>query len=106
MKPQAAAAVRIPAEYHALNRHELSRYRTPSQQHFYMEPQAAVAVPEEDGCLTVHSATQSLDAVQASVAQALGMPANKVNVGEAPDPASGHQEYMHASDLLACAGWR
>ena len=57
------------------------RYRLPSQQHFYMEPQAAVAVPGEDGCLTVHSATQSLDAVQASVAQALGMPANKVNIG-------------------------
>ena len=46
-----------------------------------MEPQAAVAVPGEGGCLTVHSATQSLDAVQASVAQALGMPANQVNVG-------------------------
>ena len=69
------------------------RYRLPSQQHFYMEPQAAVAVPGENGCLSVHSATQSLDAFQASVAQALGMPANKVNVG-APCAAVG----------LLCAG--
>ena len=29
-----------------------------------MEPQATIVVPGEDGCLTVHSATQSLDAVQ------------------------------------------
>ena len=54
----------------------------PSQQHFYMEPQATLAVPGEDGCLTLHSATQSLDCVQQAVCTALGMPANQVNVGK------------------------
>ena len=30
------------------------RYRTPSQQHFYMDPQAAIVVPGVDDNLTVH----------------------------------------------------
>ena len=54
------------------------RYRLPQQQHFYMEPQAAVAIPDEGGSMLVHSATQGLDAVQASVAKALGCPMNQV----------------------------
>ncbi|KAK9795562.1 hypothetical protein WJX73_009750 [Symbiochloris irregularis] len=55
-----------------------ARYRLPSQQHFYMEPQAAVAVPGEAGSMTVHAATQSLDAVQGSVATALGVPMHQI----------------------------
>ena len=58
------------------------RYRMPSQQHFYMETQAAMAVPGEDGCLTVHSGTQSLDSIHQGLTMCTGLPANKVNVGE------------------------
>ena len=47
----------------------------PSQQHFYMEPQAAFATPGEDGCLTVHSGTQSMDSVHQALAKTLGLPA-------------------------------
>lgn len=42
----------------------------------------AVAACGEEGAITVHSATQSLDAIQSAVAKVLGIPFNKVNVGE------------------------
>jgi xanthine dehydrogenase molybdopterin-binding subunit B len=46
-----------------------------------MRIQVAVAEPQEDGCLRLTSATQSLDAVQQAVAGVLGLPFNKVAVG-------------------------
>ncbi len=48
----------------------------------YMETQVAMAEPGENGTLTVHSATQSLDAVQSAVAAVLGLPFNQITVGE------------------------
>ena len=50
----------------------------PSQAHLYLEPQVALALPDEDGAVTVHSATQSVDMVQFAVSRALGLPAHKV----------------------------
>ena len=58
------------------------RYYCPSQSHFYLETQNAVAQPEEDGCVRVWSSTQSMDAVQSAVARVLALPAHRVNVGE------------------------
>ena len=66
-----------------------------------MEPQAAIVVPGEDGCLTVHAATQSLDAVQQGLAMTLGMPANKINVG-APQ-ALGFTLLCAAASMLCSA---
>lgn len=43
-----------------------------------MGVQAAVAVPDEGGTITVHSATQSLDAVQRAVANTLGVAHHQV----------------------------
>ncbi|CAI5493676.1 unnamed protein product, partial [Closterium sp. Naga37s-1] len=54
--------------------------RSGSQQHFYMEPQVAMAVPDEGGTITVYSATQSPQITQESVAVALGLPASCVRV--------------------------
>ncbi|CAI5994165.1 unnamed protein product [Closterium sp. NIES-64] len=54
--------------------------RSGSQQHFYMEPQVAMVVPDEGGALTVYSATQSPQITQESVAVALGLPASCVRV--------------------------
>jgi indole-3-acetaldehyde oxidase len=45
-----------------------------------METQTALALPGEDGCVSVWSATQSLDAVQAAVAGVLGVAFNQVTV--------------------------
>ncbi|EFJ41839.1 hypothetical protein VOLCADRAFT_98105 [Volvox carteri f. nagariensis] len=56
------------------------RYFTPSQLHFYMETQSAVAWPDEDGCVVVHSSCQGPDFVQGGVSAALQLPLNKVLV--------------------------
>jgi xanthine dehydrogenase large subunit len=49
------------------------------QEHFYFEPQAAIAYPEERGCLTVYSSTQHTSEVQAVVAEVCGLPFHRVS---------------------------
>jgi xanthine dehydrogenase large subunit len=48
------------------------------QEHFYLESQIAIAVPGEQGTMTVHSSTQHPSEVQALVAEVLGVPFNHV----------------------------
>ena len=48
------------------------------QEHFYLESQIAIAVPGEQGAMTVHSSTQHPSEVQAMVAEVLGVPFNLV----------------------------
>jgi xanthine dehydrogenase large subunit len=50
------------------------------QDHFYLEGQIAVALPQEDGGMLVHSSTQHPTEVQSIVAHALHMPVNRVVV--------------------------
>lgn len=50
------------------------------QEHFYLEGQAAVALPQENGDMLVHSSTQHPTEVQHKVADALGLPMNGVRV--------------------------
>ncbi|MBM3347826.1 MAG: xanthine dehydrogenase molybdopterin binding subunit, partial [Betaproteobacteria bacterium] len=50
------------------------------QDHFYLEGQIAVALPQEDGCMLVHSSTQHPTEVQHKVADALALRANAVTV--------------------------
>jgi xanthine dehydrogenase large subunit len=50
------------------------------QDHFYLEGQIAVAMPQEDGGMLVHSSTQHPTEVQSIVAHALGLTANRVVV--------------------------
>jgi xanthine dehydrogenase large subunit len=50
------------------------------QDQFYLEGQVAMAVPQEDGCLTIYSSTQHPDEVQMLVAHATRRPANDVTV--------------------------
>jgi xanthine dehydrogenase large subunit len=52
--------------------------RIPGQDHFYLETQAAVALPEEDGTMRIRSSTQHPSEVQHVVAEALGLPSNRV----------------------------
>lgn len=51
-----------------------------TQKHFYMENQSAYAVPDEQGCITVHNACQWQQAANEQVARVLGKPRNKVRV--------------------------
>ncbi|MGB7318810.1 MAG: xanthine dehydrogenase molybdopterin binding subunit [Planktotalea sp.] len=50
------------------------------QEHFYLEGQAALALPQEGGDVIVHSSTQHPTEVQHKVAEALGTPMNAVRV--------------------------
>lgn len=50
------------------------------QEHFYLEGQAAMAVPGEGGEVTVHSSTQHPSEIQHKVAEALAVPFSDVAV--------------------------
>jgi xanthine dehydrogenase large subunit len=50
------------------------------QDHFYLEGQIAVVIPQEDGGMLVHSSTQHPTEVQSIVAHALGLSSNRVVV--------------------------
>jgi len=50
------------------------------QDHFYLEGQAAAALPQEDGSMVVHSSTQHPSEVQHLVAHALGLSSSAVTV--------------------------
>ncbi len=50
------------------------------QEHFYLEGQAALAIPQEGGDMLVHSSTQHPTEIQHKVAEALGQPMHSVRV--------------------------
>lgn len=50
------------------------------QEHFYMEPQGAMAVPVEDGGIKIYSSTQSPTGVQRIAARVLGLPMHMIEV--------------------------
>ncbi|MCM2563654.1 xanthine dehydrogenase molybdopterin binding subunit [Lutimaribacter sp. EGI FJ00015] len=50
------------------------------QEHFYLEGQAALALPGEDGDMVVHSSTQHPTEIQHKVAEALGVSMHNVRV--------------------------
>ena len=54
--------------------------RIGGQEHFYLEGQAALAVPGEGGDMHVHSSTQHPTEIQHKVADALGQPMHAVRV--------------------------
>lgn len=57
-------------------------YETGYQEHAYIEPQGAIAVPEEDG-ITLYGSMQCPFYVQGAVAKVLGLPMAKVRVVQA-----------------------
>ncbi|SFD48293.1 xanthine dehydrogenase molybdopterin binding subunit [Roseivivax sediminis] len=50
------------------------------QEHFYLEGQAALALPQEGGDMVVHASTQHPTEIQHKVADALGLPMHGVRV--------------------------
>ncbi|WP_146348260.1 xanthine dehydrogenase molybdopterin binding subunit [Falsiphaeobacter marinintestinus] len=50
------------------------------QEHFYLEGQVALALPQEGGDMVVHSSTQHPTEIQHKVAEALGVPMHGVRV--------------------------
>jgi len=59
-------------------------FATGAQEHYYLEPLACVAVPEERGGLTVYGSLQCPFYVQKAVARACGLPLAKVRVIQTP----------------------
>ncbi len=53
---------------------------TGAQEHFYLEGQAALALPQEGGDMVVHSSTQHPSEIQHKVAEAIGVPMHAVRV--------------------------
>ncbi|RLN19387.1 hypothetical protein C2845_PM02G45470 [Panicum miliaceum] len=51
-----------------------------SQYYFYMETQVALAIPDEDNCITIYFSTQLLEITQNVVARCLGIPFHDVRV--------------------------
>ncbi|MBX2870302.1 MAG: xanthine dehydrogenase molybdopterin binding subunit [Acidiferrobacterales bacterium] len=56
------------------------KLRVGGQEHFYLEGQASTAIPEEDGCITVHTSSQNPTEAQKLVAEVLGLSMNQVKV--------------------------
>jgi xanthine dehydrogenase/oxidase len=50
------------------------------QEHFYMETQAILVIPKEDGEMEIFSSTQSANGIQMQVARVTGVPSHKIRV--------------------------
>jgi xanthine dehydrogenase large subunit len=54
------------------------QFRVGGQEHFYLEGQAAMALPQEDGGMVVMTSNQNPTEVQKLVAEVLGLPMHKI----------------------------
>ncbi|MGD9863448.1 MAG: xanthine dehydrogenase molybdopterin binding subunit [Pseudodonghicola sp.] len=70
------AAAAIAASAHVVE----GSFEMGGQEHFYLEGQAALALPQEGGDMIVHSSTQHPTEIQHKVAEALGVPMHAVRV--------------------------
>lgn len=57
-----------------------NKYETPFQEHAYIEPEAAIAIPEADGGVTIYAKTQCPFDTRKAVANVLGLPFNMVRI--------------------------
>ncbi|MBA3549703.1 MAG: xanthine dehydrogenase molybdopterin binding subunit [Nannocystis sp.] len=79
------------------------------QDHFYLETQAALAIPGEDGALEIHSSTQHPTEVQVATAEILGCDRNRIVV-QVPRMGGGfggkESQATHFAALAALAALR
>ena len=74
------------------------------QEHFYLEGQAAMAVPREDGAMLVYSSSQHPSEIQEKVAEALGVELSRVRVEvRRMGGAFGGKESQCNAPAMACA---
>jgi CO/xanthine dehydrogenase Mo-binding subunit len=82
-------------------------YRTPAQEHAYLQPEAGVGSIDEAGRVLVQLAGQWTHEDQQQIAHALGLPADQVRVQyTAIGGAFGGREDMSVQIVLALAAWR
>ncbi|WP_426957365.1 xanthine dehydrogenase molybdopterin binding subunit [Muricoccus radiodurans] len=73
------------------------------QEHFYLEGQAALVVPGEDGDLTIHSSTQNPTEVQHMAARVLGCDHNRLTIQVRRLGGGFGGKESNASWVAACA---
>jgi CO/xanthine dehydrogenase Mo-binding subunit len=82
-------------------------YRTPAQEHAYLQPEAGISYYDDDGRVTVVVAGQWTHEDQEQIAHALHLPAEKVRViYPAIGGAFGGREDMSVQIILALASYR
>ena len=82
-------------------------YRTPAQEHAYLQPEAGLAYIDDQGRVTVMAAGQWTWEDQQEIAHALGLPPEQVRViYPAIGGAFGGREDMSVQIVLALAAWK
>lgn len=82
-------------------------YRTPAQEHAYLQPEAGLGYFDEEGRVTVQVAGQWTHEDQQQIAHALDIPVDQVRViYPAIGGAFGGREDMSIQIVLALAAWR
>jgi CO/xanthine dehydrogenase Mo-binding subunit len=84
-----------------------SEYRTPVQEHAYLQPEAGFAYMDDDGHITVMAGGQWTHTDREQIAHALGLPDESVRVVyPAIGGAFGGREDMSVQIVLALAAWK
>ena len=82
-------------------------YRTPVQEHAFLQPEAGIAYIDEEGRVTVQVAGQWTHEDQEQIAHALDLPLDRIRViYPAIGGAFGGREDMSVQIVLALAAWR
>jgi CO/xanthine dehydrogenase Mo-binding subunit len=82
-------------------------YRTPVQEHAYLQPEAGLSYLDEEGRVTVACAGQWTHADRGSIAHALGLPDERIRViYPAIGGAFGGREDLSVQIVLALATWK
>ena len=85
----------------------VGEYRTPAQEHAYLQPEAGLAYRDEEGRVTVEVAGQWTHEDQEQIAHALDLPLDQIRViYPAIGGAFGGREDMSIQIVLALAAWR
>ncbi|GFN22289.1 selenium-dependent xanthine dehydrogenase [Thermanaeromonas sp. C210] len=80
-------------------------YRTPFTEHAFLEPESAVAVPENEG-ITIYTSTQGVYDIQEQVASLLALPHEKVRVlNQYVGGAFGGKEDLSVQHHAALLAW-
>ncbi|MDL1910109.1 xanthine dehydrogenase family protein [Chloroflexi bacterium CFX6] len=84
-----------------------SEYRTPVQEHAYLQPEAGLAYIDEEGRITVACGGQWTHEDQEQIAHALNLPLDRIRVVyPAIGGAFGGREDMSVQIVLALAAWK
>jgi len=82
-------------------------YRTPAQEHAFLQPEAGLGYIDEEGRITVEVAGQWTHEDREQIAHALGLPEEQIRViYPAIGGAFGGREDMSVQIVLALAAWR